>query len=59
MAPLNSDDMHMMKRFIINNPSLRNIEELARRTGYNERSIRKALKELNITRSTKPEYYVG
>ena len=59
MAPLNKTDMTNMKMFIIQNPYIRNVEELSRLMGYCEKSVRKALAELNITRSTKPKHCKG
>ena len=56
---LSSHEMHEVKLYIINNPYIRNIEELSRLTGYNERSVRKVLAALNITRSTKPKHCKG
>ena len=59
MAPLNKTDMTNMMMFIIQNPYIRNIQELSRLTGYSEKSVRKALAALNITRSTKPKHCKG
>ena len=59
MAPLNKTDMTNMMMFIIENPYIRKIEELSRLTGYCEKSVRKALADLNITRSTKPKHCKG
>lgn len=59
MAPLNKTDMTNMMMFIIENPCIRKIEELSRLTGYCEKSVRKALAALNITRSTKPKHCKG
>jgi hypothetical protein len=47
-------DCHSVKLFIINNPSIRKIEELEKRIGYSQPTIRKAMKELNIQISTRP-----
>ena len=56
---LSSDEMHEVKLYIINNPHIRNIEWLSSLTGRCERTVRKALNELNIARSTKKKFYVG
>ena len=56
---LSKHEIDGVKLYIVNNPYTRNIEELSRLTGYNERSVRKVLAALNITRSTKPKHCKG
>ncbi len=50
---------HELKLFIINNPAIRNIEELAERTGYCTKSVVKAMKALNIQISKRPLHCKG
>jgi hypothetical protein len=52
-------DYQSLKLFIINNPAIRNIEELAEKTGYCTKSVMKAMKALNIPASSKPKYCRG
>ncbi len=52
-------DYHSIKLFIINNPSIRKIEELERRIGYSQTTIRSAMKALNIQISKRPLHCKG
>lgn len=50
---------HELKLFIINNPTIRNIEELAEKTGYCTKSVMRAMGMLNIQISTRPAHCKG
>jgi len=52
-------DYHPIMLFIIKNPSIRKIEDLERRIGYSQPTIRKVMKMLNIQISTRPEHCRG
>jgi hypothetical protein len=52
-------DYHPVKLFLINNPSIRKMEELEKLIGYSQTTIRNVMKELNIQISTRPAHCKG
>lgn len=56
----NSDvSLHDVKMFIINNTAIRAIPVIAKTLGVHWKLAQRAMRELNIQQSKKPEHYVG